>query len=177
MTPGDWRRQLGNPRRRGDERRARWVGAWRRHGPAEPGASGCPSEAASRGRRPPDLHQGASSVASGRPGMLSSFDFVFSCSSLWGCASAPTGCSPRVSGRLLSRWPGTPSGEFPIFILSHCLSQEYHNLRVIAFNRNVEQLGKQTADLSESRSESSFILRGGALAHPRAVVPEIRADC
>ena len=32
---------------------------------------------------------------------------LFSCSSLWGRASAPTGCSPRVSGRLLSRRPGT----------------------------------------------------------------------
>ena len=38
--------------------------------------------------------------------------FLFSCSSLWGRASAPTGCSPRVSGRLLSRRLGTPSGEF-----------------------------------------------------------------
>ena len=35
-----------------------------------------------------------------------------SCFSLWGRASAPTGCSPRVSGRLLSRRLGTPSGEF-----------------------------------------------------------------
>ena len=40
------------------------------------------------------------------------FDFAFLCSSLWGRASAPTGCSPRVSGRLLSRQLGTPSGEF-----------------------------------------------------------------
>ena len=34
--------------------------------------------------------------------------------SLWGRASAPTGCSPRVSGRLLSRRPGTPIGEFRV---------------------------------------------------------------
>ena len=54
--------------------------------------------------------------------------------------------------------------------------QEYHNLRATAFNRNVEELSKRAADLSESRSEF-FFLRGGALAHPRAIVPEIRADC
>ena len=36
---------------------------------------------------------------------------LFSCSSLWGRASAPTGCSPRVSSRLLSRRPGTPIDE------------------------------------------------------------------
>ena len=41
-----------------------------------------------------------------------------SCFSLWGRASAPTGCSPRVSGRLLSRRLGTPSGEFQVLILS-----------------------------------------------------------
>ena len=45
------------------------------------------------------------------------FDFAFLCSFLWGRASAPTGCSPRVSGRLLSRRLGTPSGEFQVFIL------------------------------------------------------------
>ena len=33
--------------------------------------------------------------------------------------------------------------------LNHLL-QDYHNLRVTAFNRNVEELGKQAADLSES---------------------------
>ena len=36
--------------------------------------------------------------------LLSAFDF---CSLRWGRASAPTGCSPRVLGRLLSRRPGT----------------------------------------------------------------------
>ena len=40
------------------------------------------------------------------------------------------------------------------------LSQDYHNLRVTAFNRNVEELGKWTADLSESRSESFFFFAG-----------------
>ena len=40
-------RQLGNPRRRSDERRAHWVGARRRHRAAEPGASGRPNEASS----------------------------------------------------------------------------------------------------------------------------------
>ena len=55
--------------------------------------------------------------------------------------------------------------------------QDYHNLRVTAFNRNVEELGKRTADLAERQSKSFFLLCGGALAHPRAVVPEIRADC
>ena len=40
------------------------------------------------------------------------FDFAFLCSSLWGHASAPTRCSPRVSGWLMSRRLGTPSGEF-----------------------------------------------------------------
>ena len=109
--PGDRRRQLGHPRRRGDECHARWVGARRRHGPAEPGASGCSGKAASRGRRHPGLHQGASGVASSRPGMLSFLTF-FPRFSLWGRASTPTGCSPRVSGRLLSRRLGTPFGEF-----------------------------------------------------------------
>ena len=54
--------------------------------------------------------------------------------------------------------------------------QDYHNLRVTAFNRNVEELGKRTADLAESKSKSPFFC-GGALAHPCAVVPEIRAGC
>ena len=36
--------------------------------------------------------------------LLSVFDF---CSLPWGRASAPTGCSPRVLGRLLRRRPGT----------------------------------------------------------------------
>jgi len=44
--------------------------------------------------------------------------------------------------------------------LSDCLSQEYHNLRVTAFNRNVEQLGKRTADLSESQSKFFFFFAG-----------------
>ena len=34
--------------------------------------------------------------------------------------------------------------------------QEYHNLRATAFNRNVEELSKRAADLSESRSEFFF---------------------
>ena len=37
-----------------------------------------------------------------------------SCFTPWGHASAPTGCSPRVPGRLLSRRFGTPSGELRI---------------------------------------------------------------
>ena len=41
-----------------------------------------------------------------------------------------------------------------------CLSQDYHNLRVTAFNRNVEELGKRTADLAESRSKSFFFSAG-----------------
>ena len=57
------------------------------------------------------------------------------------------------------------------------MSRDYHNLRVTTFNRNFEELGKRTANLAESRSKSPFFLCGGALAHPRAVVPEIRADC
>ena len=40
------------------------------------------------------------------------------------------------------------------------MSQDYHNLRVTVFNRNVEELGKRTADLSESRSESFFFFAG-----------------
>ena len=36
------------------------------------------------------------------------------------------------------------------------LLQEYHNLRATAFNRNVEELSKRAADLSESRSEFFF---------------------
>ena len=40
------------------------------------------------------------------------------------------------------------------------MSQDYNNLRVTAFNRNVEELGKRTADLSESRSESFFFFAG-----------------
>ena len=89
--------------------------------------------------------------------MLSFLTLFLPCSSLWGRASAPTGCSPRVSVRLLSRRPGTPSGEFPCLKF---LFQEYHNLRATAFNRNVEELGSRTADLSESRSESSFFFAG-----------------
>ena len=86
---------------------------------------------------------------------------LFSCSSLWGRASAPTGCSPRVLGRLLSRRPGTPIGKSRVltFVLKYLL-QDYHNLRVTAFNHNVEELGKRTADLSESRSESFFFFAG-----------------
>ena len=86
---------------------------------------------------------------------------LFPCSSLWGRVSAPTGCSPRVSGQLLSRWPGTPIGEFRVltFVLKYLL-RDYHNLRVTVFNRNVEELGKRTADLSESRSESFFFFAG-----------------
>ena len=48
-----------------------------------------------------------------------------SCSSLGGRASAPTGCSPRVPGRLLSRRFGTSFGEFQTLTLSsmiHCRS-------------------------------------------------------
>ena len=56
------------------------------------------------------------------------------------------------------------------------MSQDYHNLRIIAFNRNVEELGKWTADLAESWSKSFFLLCEGALAHPRVVVLEIQAD-
>ena len=93
---------------------------------------------------------------------------LFPCSSLWGRASAPTGCSPRVSGWLLSRKPGTPIDE--LWVLTFCLkrlTQDYDNLRVTAFNRNVEELGKRTADLAESRSESFPLfssLRGHASA-------------
>ena len=45
--------------------------------------------------------------------------------------------------------------------------QDYHNLRVTTFNRNVEELGKWTADMAESRSRSSSFfssLRGRASA-------------
>ena len=38
--------------------------------------------------------------------------------------------------------------------------QDYDNLRVTAFNRNVEELGKRTADLLASRSESFFSFGG-----------------
>ena len=54
-----------------------------------------------------------------------------------------------------------------IYLCLKCLLQEYHNLRVTAFNRNVEELGKRTADLAESRSKSSFFfssLQGRASA-------------
>ena len=80
---------------------------------------------------------------------------------MWGRVSAPTGCSPRDSGRLLSRRPGTPIDE--LWVLNFCLkrlTQDYHNLRVTAFNRNVEELGKRTADLSESWSKSFFFFAG-----------------
>ena len=84
---------------------------------------------------------------------------LFSCFSLWGRTSAPTGCSPRVLGRLLSRRPGTPIGKSRVltFVLKYLL-QDYHNLHVTAFNRNVEELNKRIADLVESRDElfSSF---------------------
>ena len=43
------------------------------------------------------------------------FDYCFSLS---GRATAPSGCSPRVPGRLLSRRFGTPSGEFQTLTLS-----------------------------------------------------------
>ena len=57
------------------------------------------------------------------------------------------------------------------------LLQDYHNLRATTFNSKVQELDQRAVDLSESRSESSSFSYGGALAHPRAVVPEIRADC
>ena len=86
---------------------------------------------------------------------------LFSCFSLWGRASTPTGCSPRVLGRLLSRRPGTPISKFRVltFVLKYLL-QDYHNLRVTAFNRNVEQLGKRSTDLSESQSKSFLFFTG-----------------
>ena len=58
------------------------------------------------------------------------------------------------------------------------LLQDYHNLHATAYNFRVYELETQTAHLAESRSKflSSF-LRGGVLAHPRAVVPEVQADC
>ena len=40
------------------------------------------------------------------------------------------------------------------------MSHDYHNLCVTAFNRNVEELGKRTTDLSEIRSESFFFFAG-----------------
>ena len=40
------------------------------------------------------------------------------------------------------------------------LTQDYHNLRVTAVNRNVEELGKRTADFSESQSKSFFFFAG-----------------
>ena len=38
--------------------------------------------------------------------------------------------------------------------------QEYHNLRATAFNRNVEELSKRAADLSESQSKSFYFSAG-----------------
>ena len=38
--------------------------------------------------------------------------------------------------------------------------QEYRYLRAIGFNRIVEELGRRTADFSESRGESFFFLAG-----------------
>ena len=35
--------------------------------------------------------------------------------------------------------------------------QDYHNLNVTAFNANVEELAKRTADLSDNQGESSSI--------------------
>ena len=71
--------------------------------------------------------------------------------SLWGRASAPSGCSPRVSGRLLSSRLGTLIGEFQVpTFFSEILMQDYHNLRVTSFNANVEELAKRTADLNQS---------------------------
>ena len=158
--PGGWHHQLGDPRRRSDERRAHWVGARRRHRAAEPGAFGRPGEAPCRGRRSPELHQGVPGVAGSRPGMFFLLAFVFLIP-LCGGAPAPAGCSPRVSGWLLSRRPGTPIDE--LWVLTFCLkrlTQDYHNLRVTTLNRNVEELGKRTADLSESRSKSFFFFAG-----------------
>ena len=45
--------------------------------------------------------------------------------------------------------------------LSDFLSQEYHNLRVTAYNHNVERLEKQTANLSESQSKSLLSFSAG----------------
>ena len=58
----------------------------------------------------------------GRPSGYTSFLFaLLPCFSLWGRASAPTGCSPRVSGRLLSRRLGTLIGELQV--MSLCLNR------------------------------------------------------
>src|SRR3954468_12019657 len=52
-----------------------------------------------------------------------------------------------------------------LILVLKCLSQDYHNLRATVFNRNVEELGKRTADLSESRSKfASSWGRAGAPA-------------
>lgn len=64
------------------------------------------------------------------------------------------------------------------YLESRTAIRDYHNLRATAYNSKVRELEAQTAHLAESRHKSLlFFLRGGALAHSRAVVPEVRADC
>ena len=46
--------------------------------------------------------------------------------------------------------------------------QDYHNLRVTAFNTNIEELAKRTADLSDNRGESSSF-SAGARWHTRGL--------
>ena len=62
---------------------------------------------------------------------------------------------------------------FLLFILL----QDYHNIHAAAYNSQVLELARQTAELADSRSKhSTLLLSRGALAHPWGVVPEIWAD-
>ena len=49
------------------------------------------------------------------------------------------------------------------------LPQDYHNLRVVAYNSRVQELETQTGHLSESRSELLFLYSAGARQRTRGV--------
>ena len=94
----------------------------------------------------------------------------------WGRVSAPTGCSPRDSGRLLSSRLGSSLMISHRCFRSHVdllsILQDYHNLRAAAFNSQARELTQKTADLTKSRSKCFiFYLTWGRVSAPTVCSP------
>ena len=75
-------------------------------------------------------------------------------------AAHPLGVVPEFRASYCAGGPELNLASSSFLSLSGFLSQEYHNLGVTAYNRNVERLEKRTADLSESRSKFFFFSAG-----------------
>ena len=100
--------------------------------------------------------------------MLSSLTLFFLVLLCGGAPAHPLGVVPEFRTGFCAGGPELQLVSSEYSPLSDCLSQEYHNHRVTTFNHNVEQLGKRTADLSESWSESFFFF-AGARWHTRGL--------